>query len=236
MHFRTSPRTSSRFPFVMGRRDTISTLPDRAGSKIHAARQGGMRTVVLGLLLCCAAQAAITKVQQVTGGVCTGFTCTATVAPTGSGHILIAMFALMASGSPVTGVSGGGTWVQAPKCAVGSGTSYVDCWYVLSSTAGATAVTGTFSTTGSGRAVEFYEFSPGAGCFAVYDKSNSANNSSSTASPGIALAQTGANDVIVQGIYTNAAISSINSGYTAAVTGTNRTAASSPARRCRRGS
>ncbi len=99
------------------------------------------------------------------------------VAPTGSGNILVAMFALQTAGSSVTAVSGGGTWVHAPNCYATSGVQDVDCWYVLSSAPGALTVTGTLNTSGSGRAVEFYEFSTGAGCSANYDNSYSANNS-----------------------------------------------------------
>ena len=184
------------------------------------------------LFLCCAAQSKITQVQQVTGSAVTGgniclgsgTSCGVKVAPTGSGHILIAMF----EASGVSAVSGGGTWVHAPNCA----TANVDCWYVLSSISGATTITGTV-TSGSGRGVEFYEFSIGAGCLAHYDSSNSANNIASSSQPGIALKITGLNDVIVQQIYAGQTVSSINNGYAEAAIGasgaggiTNRTAAS----------
>jgi hypothetical protein len=60
-----------------------------------------MKACLLSLLLCFAAQAAITQIQQVTGSATTGgslcgytgTSCAVTVAPTGSGHVLIAMFA-----------------------------------------------------------------------------------------------------------------------------------------------
>jgi hypothetical protein len=175
--------------------------------------------LVLSLLLCGAAHASITQVQQVTGAAtCSSSTttsCAVTVAPTGSGHVLIAVFEVFGSGSSVSAVSGGGKWVHAPGCATYSaaaGTN-VDCWYVLSSTAGATAVTGTV-TSGTGRAVEFYELSIGSGCSAAYDASSSANDSTSTSQQlGIVLALTGTNDVIVQGTYGGTVVSAISGNY-----------------------
>src|SRR5579863_4128138 len=131
-----------------------------------------MKTTILSLVLCFAVQAKIGQVQQVTSGnSCSwssGTSCAVTVATTGSGHILIAMFALQNAGTAVTAVSDstGEAWVHAPNCNVTSGSNGVDCWYVLSSTAGATTITATLNSSGNGRAVEFYEFSVGAGCLA----------------------------------------------------------------------
>ena len=138
------------------------------------------------------------------------------------------MFALQNAGTAVTSVSDstGETWVHAPNCNVTSGSVDVDCWYVLSSTAGATTITATLNSSGNGRAVEFYEFSVGAGCFAYYDSSGSANDSAaSTSQLGATLTLTGTNDVIVQGIY-GGSVSSISGGYAEATGATNRTAAS----------
>ena len=181
--------------------------------------------LVLSLLLSGAAQAKITQVQQVTAGAkCSSGTttsCGVTIAPTGSGHVLIAIFEVQSAGSSVSAVSGGGTWVHAPRCAAysaGPGGN-VDCWYVLSSTPGATTVTGTV-TSGSGRGVQFYELSVGPGCSGVYDNSGSANNNSPNSSqPGIELKLTGTNDAIVQGILAGASIVSINGGYAISAAG-----------------
>ena len=194
-----------------------------------------MKTVILSLLLCLAAQGStnqITQVQQVTGsaatcGSSTGTSCAVAVAATGSRNILIAMFALQSGGSSVTAVSDstGGTWVHAPNCYAALDAQDVDCWYVLSSTLGAVTVTGTLSTSGSGRAVEFYEFSIGAGCVANFDNSGSRVDIASLSQPGIGLSLTGTNDVMVQGIY-GGTVSSIGGGYAEASGVNNRAAAS----------
>jgi len=186
-----------------------------------------MKAFFLSMLLCFGAQATITQVQQVTNGsLCSGpsgTSCMVTVAPTGSGHVLIAMFA----GGPVSAVSGGGTWVHAPKCSIAN----VDCWYVLSSRPGASSITGTVRNTGtisnnSGRSVAFYELSVGSGCSANFDNSNSAvDSASSFTQSGIAMTLTGTNDVIVQQIYASATVSSVNNGYAEAAAPTNSTAA-----------
>ena len=170
--------------------------------------------IIFNLLFCLTAQAKIAQVQQVlpvTGGsLCawnTGTSCAVTVAPTGSGHILIAMF----GGSTPSAVSDGiNTWMHAPNCAIGN----VDCWYVLSSKPGATSIKGTVPS-GGGRGVGFYEFSVGAGCSAVLDSSNSVTDSTASLSqPGIPLTLKGSNDVIVQQIFAGPTIVSINNGYT----------------------
>src|SRR5580692_10557331 len=148
-------------------------------------RRNCMKTIILSLLICFAAQATITRVQQVTSGnSCSGSSgtsCAVTVAATGSGHILIAMFALHGAGTTVTAVSDstGETWVHATSCYATSGSEDVDCWYVLSSTSGATTITATLNASGNGRTMFFYEFSVGAGCFGKYDRSGSANDSTS---------------------------------------------------------
>jgi hypothetical protein len=191
----------------------------------------GIRALVLSLLICGAAQAKFTQVQEASGSAaCLSSTltsCAVTIAPTGSGHILIAVFELQSAGSSVSAVSGGGTWVHAPNCAVSASALDVDCWYVLNSTPGAAAITAKV-TSGSARGVEFYEFSIGAGCSAAFDSSGSSDNSTTTSGqPGVGLTLTGFNDVIVQGIYTGTAVSSISGGYTvsAASSATNRLAA-----------
>ena len=175
-----------------------------------------IKAIIL-LFLCCTAQARIAQVQQITGSsACsssTTTTCAVTVAATGSGHILIAVFDLQSAGSSVSAVSGGGSWIHAPNCAAGAGSLGVDCWYVLNSTPGAKAITATV-TSGSARGVEFYEFSIGAGCSAAYDSSNSSgDNTAASNQPGVPMALTGLNDVVVQGIYAGAMMSSINGGY-----------------------
>ena len=148
-----------------------------------------------------------------------GTSCAVTVASTGSGHILIAMF----GGSTPSAVSDGvNAWVHAPNCAIGN----VDCWYVLSSKPGATSIKGTVPS-GGGRGVAFYEFSVGAGCSAVLDSSNSvADSTASLSQPGIPLTLKGTNDVIVQQIFSGPSILSINNGYTEAKAPTNLAAAS----------
>ncbi len=173
--------------------------------------------IIFNLLFCLAAQAKITQVQQippVTGGgsLCawnSGTSCAVTVAPTGSGHILIAMFG---GGTPTAVSDGVNAWVHAPNCTIGN----VDCWYVLSSKPGATSIKGTVPS-GGGRGVAFYEFSVGTGCSGVLDGSNSAADSTASLSPpGIALPLKGSNDVIVQQIFSGPNIASINNGYTGA--------------------
>ncbi len=203
--------------------------PAPAHSRIPAT----LAIVILSLLLCFGAQAAITQVQQVSGSAATcgssaGISCAVAVLAAGGGNILIAVFALQGAGSSVTAVSDstGETWVHAPGCYVTSGNSVVDCWYVLRSTSGATTITGTLNTSGSGRAVEFYEFSVGAGCVANFDNSGSANDGTLSTSPhGVGLSLAGTNDVIVQGIY-GGAVSSVSGGYAEAAGATNRAAAS----------
>jgi len=182
-----------------------------------------MKAILLSLLFCFAAQATINEIQVVTSGTScsgtSGTSCAVTVAPTGPGNILIAMFA---SGTVSTvSDNAGNVWRRAPNCAVAN----VDCWYVLNSLSGATIVTGTLQTTNQGRGLEFFEFSIGTGCLASFDSSGSASNSTGLSQPGITLTLTGTNDVIVQGIYANSLnISSISGGYTAATT-IDRTAA-----------
>ena len=185
-----------------------------------------MKAILLSLLFCFAAQATnpsqIALVQEVTSGTScsatSGTSCAVTVASTGTGNILIAMFA---SGTVTTVAdSAGNAWLRAPNCAIAN----VDCWYVLNSLSGATTITGTV-TSGTGRAVEFFEFSIGAGCLASYDSSFSASNLSSSNQSGAGLTLTGTNDAIVQGIYANSSnISSVSGGYTLAST-SNKTAA-----------
>ncbi|HEY3824148.1 MAG TPA: Ig-like domain-containing protein [Bryobacteraceae bacterium] len=206
-----------------------------------------MKAILLGLLSCLATQATITQVQQVTTttipvttangtSVCAA-SCTAAVAPTGSGHILVAMFALAAQNDSVTAVTDntGETWTHGPNCNAGSPTlngnttTYfnVDCWYVLNSAAGATTVTGTSVQSGGGRGMAFYEFSIGNTCFAYLDNSNSnVNITSSSTQSGVGLTLRGTSDVIVQQIYSSPLISSINGGYTEASSPFNRAAAS----------
>ena len=183
------------------------------------------------LSLSFAAQARVAQVQQVTGSAAcsssTATSCTAAVAATGSGHVLIAVFELQSTGSSISAVSGGGAWIHAPNCAVGTRSMNVDCWYVLSSTPGATAVTATV-TSGSARGVEFYEFAVGAGCSAAYDSSGSSGyTTAASGQPGMALALTGLNHIVVQGIYASAIVSSVNNGYALSGPGgaTNRYAA-----------
>ena len=62
------------------------------------------------------------------------------------------------------------------------------------------------------RGMFFYEFSIGAGCFANFDSSGSGINASGLSQPGVSLSLTGTNDVIVQGIY-GGTVSSIGGGY-----------------------
>ncbi|HEX4137077.1 MAG TPA: Ig-like domain-containing protein [Bryobacteraceae bacterium] len=191
-----------------------------------------MKAILLNLLFCLAAQATITQVQQVTVGAssCTGSSCAVPVTATGTGHILVAMFALASQNDTVITVAdNSNVWVHAPNCNGLNGGLNVDCWYVLSSTAGATTVTATISASGGGRGVEFYEFSIGAGCFAYLDSSSSTTiTTSNAAQSGIGLSLTGTNDVIIQQIYANALISSVSGGYTAsAAPGTNNRSAAS---------
>jgi hypothetical protein len=189
-------------------------------------RRTSVKAIFSGLLLCFAAQATITFQQEVTSGTScsgtSGTSCAVTVSSIGSGHILIAMFG-SGTVSTVTDTAGN-NWKQGTNCAIAN----VDCWYVLSSTSSTnTTITGNLVTSGAGRALEFYEFSIGAGCVALLDSSSSASNLSSTSQSGIAFsALTGTNDVIVQQIFANANVSSISpAGYTAAATGIGRTAA-----------
>jgi hypothetical protein len=128
----------------------------------------------------------------------------------------------MFGGSAPSAVSDGvNTWVHAPSCAIGN----VDCWYVLSSRAVATAIRGTV-TSGGGRGVAFYEFSIGSGCLAYYDNSNSFGNSAGSIQSGPALTLRGSNDVIVQQIFSGPSILSINGGYAEATGPINLAAAS----------
>ena len=174
-----------------------------------------MKTLILGLLLCFAAQATITQAQQVTSGnLCSGTTgtsCAVNVTATQSGSILVAMFAAGPTGVTNVTDNKGNTWLHAPNCHIAN----VDCWFALNSIAGATTVTGTVASN-SGRSVEFYEFKIGPGCFAYYDNSFSAITNSGTSQPGIALTLSGTDDVIVQQILASASISSVDtpiSGY-----------------------
>jgi hypothetical protein len=139
---------------------------------------------------------------------------TGTITATGSGHLLTAMIYLHAIADDVSAVSGGGTWAEATSCPVGdtTDTQIISCWYVLSSSSGATSVTATV-TTGLARAIVFAEYSF-TGASVSLDYNNGAfRSTSSTSQTGITFTLTGSNDVLVQGAFTGGNISAISGSY-----------------------
>lgn len=154
-------------------------------------------TLVATIALSIPSWATWTLVQQKAGATLTATTCALTVTSTGSGHVIIFGMA-MANGNTLTGVSGGGTYTLCGvTCQQGSaGTGETDMAYTLSSTAAATTITGTASSSATGAVCFASEFSSTT-TFA-FDTSNKILDATCTtacASPTLTL--TGANDIIM---------------------------------------
>jgi hypothetical protein len=160
-----------------------------------------------------------TLVQHVpvTGAACgTGSTsCTATVAPTGSGHLLVILgtiYNTSQSVSFVTSAACGVSWAYPAGAhyyngAQGAGTNGAYC---LSSASGVTSITVTLSgTPGSGlQTFDFIEYAWSGSTISLDGAPASGNVIESSTPSGIAQTLSGSNDVIVQWIRTDRSTSS----------------------------
>lgn len=177
------------------------------------------RMAGLCLSLVSAAQASFTLVQKATATT-TSTTCAPAFSATGTGHVIVYIATTGVSSPTLNSISGGGTYtIQTATGCQGSNsgglTSY--CGYTLSSTSGATAITGNW-TNGAATILDCsaWEYSFTASS-AVFDKSGTVNHNTSIASPyaGVVLTLTGSNDVIVQSIQSGSArsISGVSAAY-----------------------
>jgi hypothetical protein len=169
-----------------------------------------------------------TLVQHVavTGATCgTGnISCTATVAATGTGHLLVilgTMYNTSQSVSFVTSAACGGSWAYPAGAhyyngATGAGTNGAYC---TSSASGVTSITVTLSgTPGSGlQTFDFIEYAWSGSTISLDGAPASGNVGESETPSGLAQTLSGSNDVIVQWIRTDRSTSSdvtaISGGY-----------------------
>ena len=140
--------------------------------------------------------------------------CTITVAPTGSSHLLgIVLAANTVEFTPgtISSIAGGGTWIHPPLCATADAEPFVDCAYATSSSAGATSITVTLD--GESNHVELMFFELGAPPGPITLEELPAVTSLGTINPvGEATTPSG-NDAIVQAISWEAPILSIDGPY-----------------------
>jgi len=137
-------------------------------------------------------------------------TCSLTIPSTGSGHLLY-LQAGDITGSYISSVSGGGTWVVPSgtnTCRIALSSNALSCGYVLSSIPGATSIN--ITMTGSG-AVAFavWEVATTSGSFAL-DAQGSTTDSPSFNPSGPALTLSGASHVIFQAIFAPGGISAVS--------------------------
>lgn len=130
--------------------------------------------------------------------------CSLAVSATGVGHLLY-LEAANVSGTFISSVSGGGTWVVptgAGGCRISGGQSSsntLSCAYVLSSTSGATSISITM-TGNANTQFAFYELSTSVGVFS-FDVAGTATNAASLNPAGVSLSlASGGNDVIFHSI------------------------------------
>lgn len=132
-----------------------------------------------------------------------------TVTSTGAGNLLVCGASNQGTRT-VTGISGGGTWVQFPSAEITVSGRETDIWYVVSSSSGVTTVTitysgaaGTFSKTG-----EVWEVS-GFTTAAEDGANTTSGNTAGGTMTGAAVVTTSTNGFVV-GINGNAATGTID--------------------------
>jgi hypothetical protein len=119
------------------------------------------------------------------------------VGSTGAGNLLVCIIELHSGpAESVTGIVGGGTWVQVPGAVcTASGTEAADVWYVKNSTSGATTITPTLHF-GTSYSAVFYEYSGTDN--GNFDQVAMLNNQSPSSGPtGPSVTNAGSGDVIV---------------------------------------
>jgi hypothetical protein len=171
------------------------------------------------------ARASWTLVQHVSNTSCArnSSTCAVTVGATGSGNVLIAVVLDTIVVPPIASISGAGTWNLCPASACFSGANTaIDAAYNLNSTGGITSITVTLNGSGCTAGgchwtTEILEYSMSAGSTASYDTANAPGSfpsGTTTFWPGVTTTLTGTNDVIVQYIDRQAAVTAISGSYT----------------------
>jgi len=162
-----------------------------------------VKLAILVLLFSAFSLASIARVQHtsVINQNCSP-TCTLSISSTGSGHLLVLVYATGYSpGTSISSVTGGGTWVASGACVSQdtTGGSGIDIAYVLSSSSGTTSLSITVSHSDTLAAFAFAEYSGGT---ASLDGScqTISNQSASTHPLSAAITTAGTNDLIVTGV------------------------------------
>jgi hypothetical protein len=152
---------------------------------------------------------------------CNSTSCSITVSSTGSGHLgVIWIISQNGTGSSISSVSGGGTWVvPSPGTSACSNNTIGAslCAYNLSLSSGVTSISITTNGFMFDSVIEFLEYSWTGGGSATLDTQSSTAGTGvfNTSWPGQSLTLSGSSDVIVQGIsLSDGPCSSITSPYT----------------------
>jgi hypothetical protein len=181
------------------------------------------RLILLFLLLLCLSSIAnasftLTQISNVTTCTTTSATCDATVASTGTGHLLVVGMTGTIN-EPIVSVSGAGTWslCASSSCfVIDNSNKSSDLAYCLSSTSGVTTITVTRgSTTSNTWKVAVWEISFTGASVALDTQGTRAQTTNSSSVVGVALTLTGSNDIIFQLIKAGATtVNNISSPYT----------------------
>ena len=137
--------------------------------------------------------------------------CSLSIPPTGSGHLLYIEAADMTSGR-ISSINGGGAWVVptgSNTCQITlSGGYALSCGYVLSSNAGVVSLSVTMSGN-TNASFAIWELASASGPFS-FDVEGAATNNPSFDPSGVALALSGSNDVIFQSAFVPGGTSSVS--------------------------